>query len=355
MRVNHNQLIFAREYRGFSQTDLSLHVDGLSQPNLSKFEKGLSTMSMDLLKKVMDYLEFPFDFLSRNISNESETAHFRKRSTITKRDRVRVEQSYRLIGYLVDEMSDSISWPEFALEALNIESGYTPESVAKHTRKVMGIKPTEPVTDIYRFLEMNGIIVVELDEIEKFDGVSFVSDNGYPVIVLNSKMSNDRKRFTLAHELGHLLMHSIDNPAIPEYRKSDLEDEANRFASEFLMPESSIRNSLYGLKLAYLFELKRYWKTSMASLVYRAKDLGCITPDKYHYLNVELSRRGLRKNEGTDVSIDTPQLFLKGYDLHRNELSYTDPELATGFSLPIDVIEAYFKPIRRNGKLRVVV
>src|SRR5690625_7565292 len=91
MKINHKQLTFAREYRGYSQTDLSSMIDGLSQPNLSKFEKGLSTLSDELLSKIMSFLDFPFDFLSKNISNKSETAHYRKRTTITKKDRTDIE------------------------------------------------------------------------------------------------------------------------------------------------------------------------------------------------------------------------------------------------------------------------
>lgn len=355
MKINHKQLTFAREYRGYSQTDLSSMIDGLSQPNLSKFEKGLSTLSDELLSKIVSFLDFPFEFLSKNISNESETAHYRKRTTITKKDRTDIEQSYKLIGYVIDEMADSLMWPEFTFKTLDIEDGYTPQYIANHTRKFLGLKPNEPVKDICNYLEVNGVIIVELNAIEKFDGVSFVSDNGYPVIVLNKNFSNDRKRFTIAHELGHLLMHSVNNPAIPSHRKKKIEDEANIFASEFLMPKEAIRNSLYDLRLSHLVELKRYWLTSMASIIRRSRDLGCISNETYTYLNIEFSRKGFKKDEGFDVYIDTPELFKKGYSMHKNELAYSDFELASGFSLPVDIIKRYCDLSRNNSKLRVLV
>ncbi len=81
-----------------------------------------------------------------------------------------------------------------------------------------------------------------------------MTDGGYYVIIINKNFSNDHKRFTLAHELGHLIMHTSNEFLISEYR--DKEDEANRFASEFLMPSDAISNSLRGLKLQYLVELK---------------------------------------------------------------------------------------------------
>ena len=245
MKINRKQLSFARIYRGYSQTELASMIEGLSQPNLSKFEKGLNSLSDELLLKIIDYLDFPYEFLSKNISNDAGLAHYRKRTTITKKDRTDIEYSYKLIGYIIDEMSDSLIWPEFNFKTLDIEEGYSPKYIASYTRKSLGLKPDEPVADIYNLLEVNGIIVVELDAIDKFDGVSFVSDKGYPIIVINENFSNDRKRFTLAHELGHLLMHLIDNPAIPKFRDNKLEIEANTFASEFLMPSEAIKNSLF--------------------------------------------------------------------------------------------------------------
>lgn len=58
------QLKFAREYRGYSQTKLCKEIEGLSQPNLSRFEKGFEEkISMDKLKEVMLLLEWPFNWL----------------------------------------------------------------------------------------------------------------------------------------------------------------------------------------------------------------------------------------------------------------------------------------------------
>ena len=56
----------AREYRGYTQTELCKEIKGLSQPNLSMFEKGdLSRISRDKLKEIIEFLEFPFSFLSQ--------------------------------------------------------------------------------------------------------------------------------------------------------------------------------------------------------------------------------------------------------------------------------------------------
>lgn len=355
MKLNHRQLTFAREYRGYSQTALSKKILGLSQPNLSRFEKGFTdSLSDEILDEILLVLKFPKSFLKQNISNKSETAHFRKRATITKGDRSYLEKSYRLVGYLIDRLSESVMWPDFSLKAVDLEEGFTPQAVARNIRKQLRLKADEPVKDICNLLELNGIIIVELDAIQKFDGVSFVSDDGMPIMVINKNFSNDRKRFTIAHELGHLIMHSIDNPLIPIHRENELENEANTFASEFLMPAEGIKSSLYNLQLRDLAKLKSYWLTSMASIIRRAKDLKCIDQNRYTYLNVEMSRRGLKRDEGLDVFIDSPNLFRKAFFLHKNELEYTNNELAEAFDLPIDIIEE-FMDSTRGGRLKIVL
>jgi len=116
----------------------------------------------------------------------------------------------------------------------------------------------------------------------------------------------------------------------------------------------AIKNSLYGVKLSSLAELKRYWLTSMASILRRAYDLGCISKDRYTYLIIEMSRQGLLKNEKLNVIIDSPTLFDKGYKMHKNELEYSDEELSQAFCLPSDIINDLCNP-KPKGRMRVMV
>ena len=351
MTFNNKQLTFVREYLGYSQTELASHIVGLSQSNLSKFEKGIGLLSSEVIQRIIDFLGFPEEFYSEKIFNNVENAHYRRKSGISKKDRSYIEYSNKLIGYIVDEMADSIEFPDIKLRLIDLEEGYTPESAAQFIRKYMGLKD-EPINNICSLLERYGIIIVEQDlDVDAFDGVSFMTDRGYYVMIINKNFSNDHKRFTISHELGHIVMHLSLQYPIPEYR--DKENEANRFASEFLMPETAIRNSLYGLKLHYLAPLKTYWLTSMASIVRRAKDLKCISEDKYKYFNVELSRKGYKKKEPINVNIDTPLLYYEAYNLFKTELHYTNEDLSKAFKLPINIIQQYcVKP--SAVKLRIV-
>lgn len=336
MKVNYKQLIFAREYRGYTQTELASNIKGLSQSNLSKFEKGFGPLSDDILEKIIIFLGFPVKFYETKISNKVEIAHYRKRSALTKAEKSRIEYTNKLIGYILDKMSESIILPDFTFKVLNVDDGFDPKSIALYTRKFLKLGD-EPVTDICSILEENGIIIVEYDaKNDNFDGVSFMTDNGYHIIIINKSFSNDRKRYTIAHELGHIIMHMSPDFIISDYR--DIEKEADIFASEFLMPSEIIKNSLLNLKLSSLSSLKQYWLTSMASIIRKAKDLGYISKDRYQIFNIEMSRRGFKKQEPIKVYIDSPTIFRDAYQIHIKDLCYTDDELVKAFNLPIDII-----------------
>lgn len=349
--MNHKQLTFAREYRGYSQTELAESIKGLSQSNLSKFEKGFGVLSDDIQKKIIEYLNFPDDFFNRKINSTIENANYRKRASIGKNITQKFENKCKLIGYIIDEFSESIEWPNFSLSPLNVEEGYTPQYIAGYNRKLLKLTKDEPVKNIISLLEQNGIIVYEIDEIEKFDGVSFITDKGFPVIIVNKNFSNDRKRFTIAHELGHILLHNENLYPISSYR--DKEKEANIFASEFLMPENEIKNSLRQLKMNDLGDLKSYWLTSMGAIIRKAKDLNCIDENRYRFFMIEMSRYGYNKKEPIEVFIDKPTCFKNAYQLFKDELSYDINDFVNFTALPKDILDDILS-FERMVKLKVI-
>ena len=89
--------------------------------------------------------------------------------------------------------------------------------------------------------------------------------------MLNILAPTDRRRVTLAHELGHLCLHSQGVP-------DDVEADATAFSAEFLMPEETIRPQLRNLSLGRLHDLKRLWGVSMQALIERGHQLGTVTP-----------------------------------------------------------------------------
>jgi len=345
--MRHSQLTFAREYRELTQSELANSIKGLSQSNLSKFEKGFDVISEDLFTNIISFLNFPSSFFDKKINTQIENAHYRKKSAISKSIVQKFERTCNLVGFIVDHFSDSLEWPEFKLQQLNVDEGFSPTYVARYTRKLLKLDDREPVKNINELLESNGVIIYEIIANEKFDGVSFFTPNGYPIIIVNKSSSNDRKRLTIAHELGHILLH---HSYVSEFR--DKEKEAYEFAGEFLMPGSIVKESLRNLRLSDLGPAKSYWLTSMASIIVRARNLGSIDNDRYRYLLIEMSRSGYNRNEPINVPIDEPRLFSNSLSSFLKDLQYSIDDICKYLSLPKDILDDIFSS-QSTPKLRI--
>jgi len=129
-----------------------------------------------------------------------------------------------------------------------------------------------------------------------------------PVFFVNEDAPGDRQRWTLCHEIGHVAMHHLptDKP----------EDEANLFASEFLMPSEEIAPELSRLTLQKAAALKAYWKVSMQAIIRWAHTLGRLTKNQYQYLFKQLSLRGYRKCEPVLIPPEDPLMMKEIFDTH---------------------------------------
>jgi Zn-dependent peptidase ImmA (M78 family) len=183
----------------------------------------------------------------------------------------------------------------------------TPQVIARKLRKEWKIA-TAVIPDMTRLLENKGIAILSFwFNTDRVDSRTLFTDNKYPVIIYNSSLLGDRLRFSLAYQLGHLIMHSSGNVDL----EKDLGHEANLFAAEFLMPEKEIRDDYKeGLNMTRLSQLKKKWKVSMISLVYRADDLGFLTEMQKKYLVQLFNDLKIRKREPPelDVPIEKPRL-----------------------------------------------
>lgn len=116
-----------------------------------------------------------------------------------------------------------------------------------------------------------------------------------PLVVLNSTQPADRMRFTLGHELGHIVMHKFPTP--------DMENEADQFTSNFLLPTEDVKPYFAGRKvdLPLLAALKPEWRVSMASLVFAAKRAGAINEGQAQYLWKQFSIHKIRLREPPEL------------------------------------------------------
>lgn len=317
----------ARESRGLSQNKLS-ELLGITQATLSRLEKDMLTISPEIIYKISQAVNYPISFFEKDIRLAGETSLFyRKRASMTVKNLSILESKISILTKSIDEMMESINIPDLKIPSVEPSANNSPQEIAYKIRNYLGI-PTGPIDDIVSLLEKNGIIVMflDIDDMEKFDGLTMFTGTHAPVIWINRNIPNDRKRFTLAHELGHLVMHLRSENL--EKSEDQKEIEADKFAGEFLMPQSQCKEDFYNLKYKDLGMKKYYWKVSKISIIYRAKELKCISEQTAKYLYVTLGRYGERKNESVQVSIDSPKIVKKMLELHLSELNYSKEELS---------------------------
>ena len=337
--INGKCIKLARESRGLSQSKLS-ELLGVTQATLSRFEKGVLTVTPEAVSKMANVLNYPASFFEKDICIVGETSLFyRKRASMTVKDLSILESKISILSKGIDELMESINIPELRIPSVEPSVDNSPQEIAYKVRNFLGV-PAGPIDKIVSLLEKNGVIVMflDVDDMEKFDGLTMFTMNQAPIIWINRNIPNDRKRFSLAHELGHLVMHlRSDNLEKSEEQK---ELEANEFAGEFLMPKSQCKVDLFKLKYKDLGMKKYYWKVSKAAIIYRAKELKCISEETARYLYVTLGRYGERKNESVQVPIDEPQIVKKMYSLHVSELKYSVEEMMDITGLMTDDIKA---------------
>jgi Zn-dependent peptidase ImmA (M78 family)/DNA-binding XRE family transcriptional regulator len=335
---NPAMLTLVREYRGLTQSDLASRA-GLTQGYISKAENGIFEPPRDTVERLAEALDWPVDFFYRTdqvYGFGSACIFHRKQATLP-------VGALRLVHAAANVLRIGITplLRDVAIDAANAfptldidEYGGSPQRIAQMVRASWGL-PLGPVGNLVAALESAGGIVYRISfGTRQLDAVSHWPPNMPPVILLNADASGDRLRFSLAHELGHMVMHRIPN--------QEMEKEADQFAAEFLMPAREIRSDLLRLDLTKAAQLKPYWKVSMAALVLRARDLGVIAPGRAKGLYAQLSRLGYRLMEPVEVPTEAPTLVTAIMNLHQQEHEYSVEDLVSIAGLPAEEFRSLF-------------
>jgi Zn-dependent peptidase ImmA (M78 family)/transcriptional regulator with XRE-family HTH domain len=330
--INIERIKLARESRGYSQSTLAKEMKSASQVLLSKIEKGLSNVTDDVFNELVSILGYPEEFFYKK-HNVYPLKHFyfRKNLGMSMTKARLLESQINILSGQICDLLDALE-VEIDLPYTDLhKTGLSPEQFAHQVRDYFNL-PKGPVKDVIKVIEQQGVIIhfYDFSSDLKISGVSYITPVGVPVMIINKNMPNSRKVFTIVHELGHILMH-FKGGIISEER--NVENEADRFASSFLMPSSEIKSSLYYLTDEKLGDLKRYWKVSIQALLFKAKDTGALTPDQYRRWVTKISYYGWRKQEPLEFEISEPKLLYKMLRLHFEELQYSKKELCEMFGL----------------------
>lgn len=324
--MNYRTLLLARESRGLTQKQLAELVPNLNQGNYSKMEKGLISIPKETLDKVADVLEYPVSFFYKDSQHDPVSSfYYRKRMTMTQKDLSMLESKLDIMRMVVDSLVDRLDIPSFDIPSIESSDAISIAEIAQRIRWFLKI-PKGPITNLINCLEKHGVIVHMIDDVpDKFDGITMFTNKSQPIIFINNDKSNDRKRFTIGHELGHLVMHLRGN--FYDLSEKDIDREADEFSSEFNMPANECKRDLMYLNYNKLPSIKMYWRMSKAAILYRAKTLGTLTDSQYRYFNMQLSSSGQRKKEREEVDLDKPLLLTKIIEAYIKELNYTKEEI----------------------------
>ncbi|WP_257202125.1 XRE family transcriptional regulator [Corynebacterium cystitidis] len=297
---------------GLTQSKFAEKLE-VSQYKISRMEHGEDTVPAEVMAKATRLFNLPAEYFSRPPhSYERNSLNFR-RTKMTMKAQDRVIAHFAELEEMVQRTTLNIPQADLSMErprsAEPLSLGAV-ELVANKVRALLNLG-TGPVRNVTRAMESAGVVVAPLQieglPLDEFDGISSPSSSPrVRVTAYAPSSSGDRHRFTLAHELGHLVMHTLWRPESESVR----EKEAHMFAGAFLLPRSLIDGVVNeGTTLKQFAEVKSETGVSIQAIVRRARDLALISPDRYTSLLIQISGRGWRKKEPVEVQLEKEVLF----------------------------------------------
>jgi Zn-dependent peptidase ImmA (M78 family)/DNA-binding XRE family transcriptional regulator len=320
---NPTMVTLAREARGFTQQDLAERINA-QKAFISKIEHGELGVTEILLDSISKATSYPKQFFFQQGTILPMNLSYRKRKKVPAKIITPIEAKFNIVRNNIQFLTRALNKQAPLIPTFKVTEENTPSLIAKELRQCLNLeKPV--IEDLTKVLENQGIIISCFEfGSERVDSRSILTDDQFPIIFLNKSHLGDRLRFSLAFQLGHLVMHTYS--PVPADR--EISHEANLFAAELLMPGEAIMEDFKdGVSLPVLAQLKRKWKVSMISLLYRADDLGLLTPNQKRYLIQQFNQAKIRRREPVELDIAKEQPHL----IHQMVVEYCNQE---GLSLP---------------------
>ena len=284
----------ARELRSMTQEALAAQAK-LDQSYIALIERGERTPSEDAVKTLADALELPASYLCQPVrmSITSDSIRFRASTRLGKKVtatlKSETEHYLEILAVLLDRVHPV---------SLKLKARYeSPKLAARRLRVQIAVDQSRPLLHLVRNFETLGGIVIALGRYEKFDAFAdwIGAEREWPVIAMTSGVDPARLRMSIAHEIGHLILHK-GRPIDPL-----AEHEAFEFGSELLMPELVVKRIFASRlpSLDELCELRQRWGISEDAIVYSANRIGLLSERQYRAYNVKL--RSERKHSECEV------------------------------------------------------
>lgn len=342
----------AREVRGLQGVFLA-ELIGVSPQAISQYENGKSSPSPEVLSKLARSLNVPERFLTLGDRHVGERRVFyRSMSAATKSARTRAEHRALWLGDIVSYVSEFVELPKPNLPDFELSNDPLAltnreiDEIAGDTRSYWGMRDG-PIANMVALLENQGVIVARdrlgaatLDSLSELDR----ADARPYVLIGTDKGTSARWRFDAAHELGHMILHRrLDRKRLANTADHKVvENQAHRFAGAFLLPRAPFTEDFFAASLDVMTAMKPKWKTSIAMMIMRAKQTHLISDDTERRLWINYSRRGWRKHEPLDESmeVELPRVLYRSFELVLTEGSETPHDVIATTGLPAADIES---------------
>lgn len=335
------RLRLARLFQALSQEELGSSIESTRQ-FVHQLESGARKPAPDVVAALAYRLGVTPSFLHNPVRErvQNEQTHFRKRRTTPAGIAEQVLACGTLFEELVTLIDSFVEFPAVNFPSFEPHGVESIEHAAAECRKRWGLSPQAPIASMIRVLERAGAVVTTFSGVsEKVDALSM--SRARPLVVMNLAKDNPpRRRFDLAHECGHIVLHQGIETGEPQR-----ESEADQFASAFLMPRIGFASefdatSAWGeIKWPALYGLKQRWGVSVRAIVYRAHALGLLNPIQYRRANVHLNKTGQTRGEHHDelVPKEQPEVLSTALETMKASLgiSYSSVADKLGVTLPI--------------------
>lgn len=329
---NPSRLTIARKRRGLTKIEFA-NRSSVPLRSFKAYELGEYPPPDDVLAKFVSVSGFPAEFFFGDTLEEprEEAASFRSMARMKCYQRDMALSQGAIALHLNEWLEERFELPSIDIPNLRHET--SPEAAAEAVRHHWGIGEL-PINNMIHLLESKGVRIFSLavDALE-VDAFSMWKE-GTPFIFLNSAKTAERSRHDAAHELGHLVLHRHGGPV---GRKA--EEQANAFASAFLMPRSSVLASVPRFpNLAALVKLKKIWQVSVAALAYRLHALGIVSDWQYRMLYIQISRNKFRTREPAPIPRETSLVLPKIFAALRDD-GLTRSNVAKALCIPQSELE----------------
>jgi len=350
-QFNKDRIKQARELAGLTQEKLAELV-GVKQAWIAKVENGRKAPSSELMAAIAHHTSMPLAFFAQDSILElgEGTLLFRAKASITRRQEIEAKRHAEVVLEFALRLASNFNVLPVILEPLK----ENPSEAAQIVRKKLGFDDVSPIPHLIRAVEKAGAFVLGVPHLE--DRYAFANwagrDQSIPLIAIADGTSADRLRFSVAHELGHLILHN--RCFVVEDKK--IENEAHEFAAEFLAPEKGIKRELMGGKVTIerLGELKLRWGISIQALLRRSFELSVITERQYRYMLQQIGMRGWRTQEPVqyEIPLEKPRLIRQMAEaLYGEPLNYA--LIASDAHLTIERIQAVLERYAGSNETQV--